>query len=605
MAQPPVAPEDIWRAFNTPGNRLSGPYQPDKVDIIALQRWLIDNLNALGAAAGFDPSVLNQVRDGLVAEVARAKAEEGRISGAIDTERTARQALSNSYNALVANAPEELNTLFEIAARIVAAELAVSAEAKARADDDGALRLRDEFSLLDGLGRQGRDRPVRTRYRFVNPGTTLGYPKNTCTIWGDDRTLPVFGIIGQSLAEGGAAGAPLATTALYPGRALMPDVGLFPDFGASGFQPLREGVGRFPYESMASGFTSHYLRDLDTLIPGNNLRVGVFNAAIGGEGYSNLKAGSLSDTRYMQSLQGMVEAARRQFGARVIVPANFWMGGEDETLKLLGPKYARMMDQLQRDKQAEIQRITGQTEPVLLMILQPAFTMTTQTAKLGQLVQKGITEAAARNPYIRIIGPHYQYEINNLDGIHHTSVATNYIGMSAARAAVAEFHQSGWTPLEPLEPYFFGTISDGVSRIIQPVNVPVEPLRIDTAGRITLAGSAAAPGYGFHIFDPSGTEIPVSALTILNATTTNNTIPTLAIDFPTTAAPSVLLTYAQVRNGVTDPPGTTDGPVQGARGAIFDSAKQINMYDLTEHSNYMLAYSKRVICNPGIGAASF
>ncbi len=93
MAEPPVLPEAVWRDFNVPGVPQSGPYKPLKNDIIALLRWMTDALDALGAATGTDLTVITKLRADLTA-----------LSGRVD--------------AIVAGAPEDLNSFAEVAARL-------------------------------------------------------------------------------------------------------------------------------------------------------------------------------------------------------------------------------------------------------------------------------------------------------------------------------------------------------------------------------------------------------------------------------------------------------------------------------------------------------
>lgn len=71
----------IWRDYVTPLNPFSGLYKPEKPLIRQWGKEIEDQIDALSAAAGFDPSVLAAIRDGLTAEIARATAAEAPIIG--------------------------------------------------------------------------------------------------------------------------------------------------------------------------------------------------------------------------------------------------------------------------------------------------------------------------------------------------------------------------------------------------------------------------------------------------------------------------------------------------------------------------------------------
>ncbi len=90
MAPPPVLPESIWRDFNVPGSPLSGPYKPPKGDIVGLLRWVLDALDALGAATGVDPTVIAALRADLEALEDRVDALGTSAKG--DLDRVARDA---------------------------------------------------------------------------------------------------------------------------------------------------------------------------------------------------------------------------------------------------------------------------------------------------------------------------------------------------------------------------------------------------------------------------------------------------------------------------------------------------------------------------------
>lgn len=80
MAAPPFLPESIWADFNALLNPLSGAKEPSKAEIRALLRWVLDNLDALNASTGTDPTVIANLRAALDGEITRAKAVDTLLS---------------------------------------------------------------------------------------------------------------------------------------------------------------------------------------------------------------------------------------------------------------------------------------------------------------------------------------------------------------------------------------------------------------------------------------------------------------------------------------------------------------------------------------------
>ncbi len=78
----------IWRDYVVPLNPLSGIYKPEKPLIRQWGKEIEDQLAALAAAAGFDPSIVTDLRDGLDAETAR-----GRLLTSLTADRQTRSRL--------------------------------------------------------------------------------------------------------------------------------------------------------------------------------------------------------------------------------------------------------------------------------------------------------------------------------------------------------------------------------------------------------------------------------------------------------------------------------------------------------------------------------
>lgn len=106
---PPVTPEVALRTFVQPNNPLSGPYQPQKTELIALLRWVLDALDALGAATGTDPTVIATLRRDLDAEIERSTAADDEFR-AIADEMAAPPTLDFSRRSTVGTMPYVLRS---------------------------------------------------------------------------------------------------------------------------------------------------------------------------------------------------------------------------------------------------------------------------------------------------------------------------------------------------------------------------------------------------------------------------------------------------------------------------------------------------------------
>ncbi len=73
MALPPFLPEDVYADYNVPFNPTSGAKQPDKQQIRALLRFVLDQISALEGTTGIDPSVLINLRRDLDATTALSR----------------------------------------------------------------------------------------------------------------------------------------------------------------------------------------------------------------------------------------------------------------------------------------------------------------------------------------------------------------------------------------------------------------------------------------------------------------------------------------------------------------------------------------------------
>jgi hypothetical protein len=149
--------------------------------------------------------------------------------------------------------------------------------------------------------------------------------------------------------------------------------------------------------------------------------------------------------------------------------------------------YTANLEQWQRDYDADIRAITGQTQPVVLVIDQMSSYWGTSAIPFAQW------NAARNNPdSIMLMGPKYFLEKSPLDtagGIHLSNAGSRLLGEYQAK--VVDAIQSGrrWVPLSPQK------VTYCANRIDLTLSVPAGagPVRFDTKA------VAPAANYGFEL----------------------------------------------------------------------------------------------------------
>ncbi|GJE00537.1 sialate O-acetylesterase [Methylobacterium isbiliense] len=411
-------------------------------------------------------------------------------------------------------------------------------------------------------------------------------------------TIALYPILGQSLAVGATTGAVISTTTAYPGRQLMPAGGLHTYGSLSDLIDMREGVDIVEYETIASGFASHLIRDLDAAIPNNNFRIASFISALGGRSYYQLTEGSEQFTFAMRSIHQAYQQQRLK-GSRLVVPGVLWIQGENDVSAGWGDHYDLMLHQLQQRLQARIQAITGQTEPVILYVSQTNH-INPWDATVYQRLQEAQIRAAACNPLICLVGPTYSFAVNSADHIHKTSRGAYEMGQMFARAVFMRQYGSARSPaLTPID-VWRATPPNGVAaRLCATFRVPVEPLVLDTSGNvIAVSGAAAAPngtggGYGFWVYDDLGNVVPISSVSVAVPSTQFLGAPRLNIDLAVAPTSRYLrVNYAQRRDN--DNADTNDGPLTGARGCVRDSAAHVSIVGGGQQHNWSVQFSRLI-----------
>lgn len=310
-------------------------------------------------------------------------------------------------------------------------------------------------------------------------------------------TLDHVLVTGQSLAEGFTSGPALSTTQAYGNLMLQAefngDTATFP-----AFVPLVEGVYPYPTETIASGLA-------DSVASRNaGVRMVVTNNAKGSSTYAQLKRGT---GPYQQGLDMVAAASQLATGQgdRDIVRAVAVIHGEDDGI-VGNQHYAADLVEWQHDYEADVQAITGQSEPVLLMTDQMGSFLDTSTIPMQQW-------AAARDHPDRIVlvGPKYFLDYGVED--HLTNRAELILGEYYAKAYERQVRQGQrWTPFAPRRL----TLCDRV--ITARFDVPAPPIRIDTGAVV------AAAHLGFQFDDRTGESPGIAGVQLADATTVTITL---------------------------------------------------------------------------------
>lgn len=391
-----------------------------------------------------------------------------------------------------------------------------------------------------------------------------------------DDVLFVWPIMGQSNALGATTGPIVSTTPIYPGRALTSIYGVrMHGPRVMALDDIVETETTGVYETSASSFLNHLIRDIDARFPdGPKPKMAAFVAAQGSTDYAGLKRGSVPYTQALSALADITELARRD-GLRVAVPGHEWIHGENDAFATTQQAYLGMMSQFQRDFSADVRHITGQREEPILFLSQVNRVIGAKA--LIQPIQLAMIEAG-KLPNIRLVGPIYQAPMGDL--VHKSSIGQTRIGQMFARAVAAECFGLGWSPLRVNDAYF---ISPTVIQF--EMNVPVAPLVIDTAGDVSISGMLSYRG--FDVANIDGSYRTITGLSVSDDTNLRLTLASAPTD------PWVRWGYAMRRDNGDDET-TADGPITGARGCVRDSANDVSIYDGHVSHNWMLQCAGRI-----------
>lgn len=217
--------------------------------------------------------------------------------------------------------------------------------------------------------------------------------------------------------------------------------------------------------------------------------------------------------------------------------------------------YADALLEWQRDYDANIRALTGQTETVPLLVSQ----MSNWNDRPSSDIPLAQLDAHVRAPgRIFLVAPTYMLPFAT-DCIHFTNHGLRRLGEYFAKAyARVVVDGQRWEPLRPLD----ATVAGTAVRIR--FSVPRPPLVIDTSN-VTDPGN-----FGFEVVDESGSAMSIESVAVSAAD---------AITITLTGATSA---PAHVRYAMTAVPQTCPGPEMGPRGNVRDSddAPSLNGYPL-------------------------
>jgi hypothetical protein len=217
--------------------------------------------------------------------------------------------------------------------------------------------------------------------------------------------------------------------------------------------------------------------------------------------------------------------------------------GSDGTPQSLA-SYADALIEWQRDYEAGVKAITGQAQPVPLLISQFSGWNDAPTSRVTQLQYDAHVRAPGK---VVLVAPAYTLDWAG-DCRHYTSHGERrlgeYFGKAYARIVV---EGRRWEPLRPSKVTRAGNV------ITAKFLVPVPPLVLDT----TLVTDPGA--YGFEVVDDAGTPVAVTNVALAGPDTVTLTL---------AGAPSG---KGRLRYAFTHEPHTCPGATRGPRGNLRDS----------------------------------
>ncbi|WP_419246834.1 hypothetical protein [Serratia sp. NFX21] len=419
---------------------------------------------------------------------------------------------------------------------------------------------------------------------------TCGITTTRVSVNKDPDICYIIPIWGQSLAQGWSDqrnDTLIATEPLYPESCWMfkSDRGEGkenpnrPDYSVMELESLRETINGGWQETAASSTSAHLVHEIEEKT-GHRVRTISYVAAEGGKAYMDLTKGTSSWRRLIQGLLDARDICVRK-GWKPILLAIDVMAGESDSEYEKVPnmsveRYKRQLQQFDLNIQAEAHRIFKQTSPVSIITSQIRYTPITrdlwdQPVRQAQYESDGVGN-------IRLSGP--LYSLPSADPIHINSLGQNRRGQMVARTIIWECFATGWRGIKCVEHIW---VSEKVLQLVH--EVPCPPLILDTSNE-TIKTEGLGPGLGYIFDDYTPTPPEIIKVTIVSDTTVEIELSSIP------AGTSCRIGCGIKRND--DNTTNQDGPIQGARSVLRDSAAHVSLYENITHANWCPSYTMQV-----------
>jgi len=375
--------------------------------------------------------------------------------------------------------------------------------------------------------------------------------------YADADVLPMFLVVGQSLALGSnpdVTDDPISTVPVYPGKALMPSVGVIPN-GAdfSSFADLIEqeqDTGDVESggtkETICSGFANTLISIVDAKFAFQP-QILMAVAAHGGTPYRGLQRGSVNYAEACRVVQRCAEVAAG-LGKRLTCNLIIVHGEADNSGGMRAEAYMRSLVQWGAYLGAEVKAITGQRDPVHSFINQCNRQSTAANTE-PQTPVAAFRAMWADQPHITSVGPIYDVDADS-SATHPLSTGYLKMGTRWAHEAALAYYNTGWQPLHAIEAWFETT---STLRIQYNRAVTVD----DSGAVISTSGIAASRGFVFQ----DGTASPPAITNVAIVASTNNEVIEITLaSAPTGRRPRVYYANRNTGGGM--------GRLTGPRGCI-------------------------------------
>lgn len=443
---------------------------------------------------------------------------------------------------------------------------------------DGQLVSRSASgALVVGFGGSGSGSADPTDWDHVWDDAGTG----NATIAPTDGRLRVFLLYGQSYSIGTidsgsyAAASPYNSTAFDAANALMPSVGLLVATNFStltGLFEQKNGNGA-TVETVASEWVKGVLEGWDAAGLSRS-PIAVCASGIGGTPVQNLMVGSDGFNALMTKLERMKAAAIAAGFTGIVVDALAYFQGEanrSDPVRASRFEWARMMAQLQEAIEYRARAISGQMEPVPMLI------SNISRNSLPAEINSGAILAAERSPNkIILLNPNYACEHTGTD-THPTVSGYRRLGRYCAKATLGAVYGVDYRPMLPRRSWMHDTTHFRVE-----VELPKGASLIKDTSDTLVKTTGMDAGAGFRAFDASG-EVTITGAAIAADHPASNAAYSGTIEVTFSSAPdeaSLRVVYAtRAPAGSGTGQGGLGGSVFGPRG-LFRANDGVSVPDL-------------------------